>query len=413
MARLSSALTLRGRSLLTAGVALLLCGIALGFRDITRIGVLVGALPLLASTLTASRRLQISATRSVTPGRVHVDETCDVVLTVTNTGRRMTPVIMAEEELDYALGDRPRFVIPAMGAGVRHQLRYRLRSTVRGRHHLGPLALRIKDPFDLTTRHRSVPGPGELIVLPRVVTLHDGDASGGTGHEGNVAQMIALHGEDDVSVRQYRDGDDLRRIHWPATARTGDLMVRQEDRPARRRAVILLDDRNATTAGPRSAGSFEWAVSAAASLANHFLAQGLTTHLVHAGERLSSPDAPETALEDTLEALALAERHAPEVFSRSVEEASDIASNGAFVAAIIAPLGGDVLGQVARVRAPGSRAVALVLDVGAPLVAGGPSALETAKALRDRGWSSIVVGNGLSVPQAWGLATTSMPVNRR
>ena len=190
-------------------------------------------------------------------------------------------------------------------------------------------------------------------------------------------------------------------------------MVRQEDRPARRRAVILLDDRNATTAGPRSAGSFEWAVSAAASLANHFLAQGLTTHLVHAGERLSSPDAPETALEDTLEALALAERHAPEVFSRSVEEASDIASNGAFVAAIIAPLGGDVLGQVARVRAPGSRAVALVLDVGAPLVAGGPSALETAKALRDRGWSSIVVGNGLSVPQAWGLATTSMPVNRR
>ena len=129
MARLSSALTLRGRSLLTAGVALLLCGIALGFRDITRIGVLVGALPLLASTLTASRRLQISATRSVTPGRVHVDETCDVVLTVTNTGRRMTPVIMAEEELDYALGDRPRFVIPAMGAGVRHQLRYRLRST--------------------------------------------------------------------------------------------------------------------------------------------------------------------------------------------------------------------------------------------------------------------------------------------
>ena len=199
MARLSSALTLRGRSLLTAGVALLLCGIALGFRDITRIGVLVGALPLLASTLTASRRLQISATRSVTPGRVHVDETCDVVLTVTNTGRRMTPVIMAEEELDYALGDRPRFVIPAMGAGVRHQLRYRLRSTVRGRHYLGPLALRVKDPFDLTTRHRSVPGPGELIVLPRVVTLHDGDASGGTGHEGNVAQLIALHGEDYVS----------------------------------------------------------------------------------------------------------------------------------------------------------------------------------------------------------------------
>ena len=44
-----------------------------------------------------------------------------------------------------------------------------------------------------------------------------------------------------MTIREYRDGDDLRRIHWPATARTGDLMVRQEDRPAKRRAVVLLD----------------------------------------------------------------------------------------------------------------------------------------------------------------------------
>ena len=56
--------------------------------------------------------------------------------------------------------------------------------------------------------------------------------------------MVALHGEDDQTVREYRDGDDLRRIHWPATARTGELMVRQEDRPAKRRAVVVLDSRS-------------------------------------------------------------------------------------------------------------------------------------------------------------------------
>ena len=40
----------------------------------------------------------------------------------------------------------------------------------------------------------------------------------GVGAEGAIPHMVALHGEDDVSIREYRDGDDLRRIHWPATA---------------------------------------------------------------------------------------------------------------------------------------------------------------------------------------------------
>ena len=72
---------------------------------------------------------------------------------ITNPGTRTTPIMMAEEQLDYALGDRPRFVIPRMGAGVSHQLHYRVRCSVRGRHQLGPLGLRIKDPFELTIRH--------------------------------------------------------------------------------------------------------------------------------------------------------------------------------------------------------------------------------------------------------------------
>ena len=81
-------------------------------------------------------------------------------------------------------------------------------------------------------------------MLPRIEPLVGGRPPGnGVGAEGEIPFMVALHGEDDQSIREYRDGDDLRRIHWPATARTGDLMVRQEDRPARRRAMILLDPR--------------------------------------------------------------------------------------------------------------------------------------------------------------------------
>ncbi|OLP72781.1 hypothetical protein BJM39_09955 [Salmonella enterica subsp. enterica serovar Javiana] len=109
---------------------------------------------------------------------------------------------------------------------------------MRGRHRLGPLGVRLRDPFGLSTRVAAISGSSDILVLPRILPLGGGQPPGsGVGAEGAIPHMVALHGEDDVSIRSYRDGDDLRRIHWPATAKTGELMVRQEDRPARRRAA--------------------------------------------------------------------------------------------------------------------------------------------------------------------------------
>ena len=86
-----------------------------------------------------------------------------------------------------------------------------------------------------------------------------------SGRRASIPHMVALHGEDDVTIREYRDGDDLRRIHWPATARTGDLMVRQEDRPAQRRAVVVLDPRAVGHGGLRAQQLVRVGVTAAAS----------------------------------------------------------------------------------------------------------------------------------------------------
>ena len=151
----------------------------------------------------------------------------------TPTARR-TPMLMAEERLDYALGDRPRFVA-ARAAPRRACRRCTTRSarTLRGRHRLGPLGVRVRDPFGLTTRIAPCcRGPPRSSCCPRSCPLGGGHPPGsGVGAEGAIPHMVALHGEDDVPIREYRDGDDLRRIHWPATARTGELMVRQEDRP--------------------------------------------------------------------------------------------------------------------------------------------------------------------------------------
>ena len=123
------------------------------------------------------------------------------------------------------------------------------------------------------------------------------------GSEGEL-HLIALHGEDDVTIREYRDGDDLRRIHWPATARTGDLMVRQEDRPAQRRAVVLLDPVDAH-GGSGATGSFEWAVSACASIAAHLCESGYAVHLVCPETVDSGRVADTLQIDEILDVLAI------------------------------------------------------------------------------------------------------------
>ena len=100
-------------------------------------------------------------------------------------------------------------------------------------------------------------------------------AGRGEGH----AAYAAAAGEEDIGVREYRHGDDLRRIHWRATAHHGELMVRREEHTWHSQCTILLDSRAGAHRGTGPAASYEWAVSAAASAAVHLLNQGYLVRL--------------------------------------------------------------------------------------------------------------------------------------
>ena len=124
--------------------------------------------------------------------------------------------------------------------------------------------------------------------------------------------------EDDVGVREYRIGDDLRRIHWPSTARTGETMVRQDEEPSRRRALVILDDRAAVHAGTGSGGSFEWSVTAVASVVSLLLGERFEVHL-----SFSSDDTgrvvPVESLDQALDRLA-AVQPSPGTSARGIVE---------------------------------------------------------------------------------------------
>lgn len=407
MRALSAVLTQRGSAFLTAGIILLLAGLLMGQPDLTRIGALLLALLGGVFLLGRLRPSRFSVTRTSNPPRLTVDEPTLVTATLVNDGSRPSTVALAEEGLDAALGDRPRFVIPSTPAGNVREIEYLLRPRVRGVHELGPLRVWLRDPFGLTNTPRPTVGTGSVLVAPRVHPLVTHRPLGrGVGAEGSIPHQVALHGEDDQSIREYREGDDLRRIHWPATARTGAIMVRQEDRPARRRAVLLLDSRRSAHDVPRGARSsplFEWSVTMAASIAGHVQDQGYAVHLLTADPTVDSGVHRDDDLDGMLDTLARVGLGPDDGFGQVLRLAHSLAHDGGLLVALTPGLPEADARAMAILRGAGSTGLAFV-GVGGPAEQD-RRARTTAAILSGSGWRAVEVRHGQTPMEAWSAAT--------
>lgn len=392
-------LTSRGKIFLALGAVLAAAGMLLGYEDVTRVGLVLVALPLLMLLLMPRRTPRMAVHRESDPDRLTPEERGAVEVRFANVGPR-TPVYLAEEHLDYQLGDRPRFILPRMDQGEERRLRYSVRSRHRGAYALGPIVLRQRDPFGLTFRTLQLSSRTEILVLPRIVALGEGRVRGSSrGSEGEMPQMVALHGEDDVSIRTYRDGDELRRVHWPATAHRGELMVRQEDRPARRRALLLLDSRSDAHPGSGTRASYEWAVSAVASVARHLVADGFVVHLLTDSTMREGTADHQIDLNTMLDALARVQPEEDSRLDRLAGAASPFTAGGVLLIAAVVAHDEEGLRALASVRQPGSRALAFVLD---PARFGGTASSETTtRVLADAGWRTVVCGPHTDIAHAW------------
>lgn len=409
-------MTVRGRLFAGTGVVIALAGMVLGLYDLTKVGVLLVMLPVLASLL-VRRDLKIEVHRSLTPSRMPIDGHSDITLSVRNSGRRSSPLLRGEEGLGYALGDRPHVLIPGLDADEHRQLTYRVRSHLRGHHPIGPLTVRTTDPFGLATRAATVPGENALVVLPRIVPLTPvRGVPAGSGGESSSSPRMALHGEDDVGVREYRIGDDLRRIHWPSTARTGETMVRQDEEPSRRRALVVLDDRAAVHAGIGDGGSFEWSVTAVASVVTLLLGERFEVHLYLSSDETGRV-VPVDGVDQALDRLA-AVQPAPTTSAQGIVEALDDFSQhgGGLVVAVLGALD-ELSADLCAART--SHGVALVVSGGdtAPRTGGAvdggtasTSPAETSERLALGGWRTLVVQPGDRLPLLWEQLTAGRMV---
>ncbi|GAA0942400.1 DUF58 domain-containing protein [Nonomuraea longicatena] len=396
------ALTSRGRSFVAAGVAALLMALFLGEQDLLRIGVLVTALPLLAALVVARTRYRLSCARRLDPVRGEVGGEATVTLRLENVTRLPTGLLLIEDTVPYALGVRPRFVLDRVEARGVREIAYRVRSDLRGRFTIGPLSVRITDPFGLVELTRAFSISDTLTVTPQVHALPHIRLSGEwTGGGDSRTRSVAAAGDDDVAPREYRQGDDLRRVHWRSTARRGELMVRREEQQWQSRGALLLDTRRSAHRGEGPRSSFEVAVSAAASIGTHLAHEGLGLRLVtDQGREHLADSGLGGSLLDTLAVI----KNSP---ARSLEIGVSALRQGTGDGLLVAVLGAidpEEARDLARLRHSGITGVAVLLDVqtwdGAE-----PGTDERHRAvqtlLADYGWRVVRLPAGLPVSSVW------------
>jgi uncharacterized protein (DUF58 family) len=397
-----SALTVRGRAFLAAGGTAIACAMVLGHEELVRIGALLALLPLVTAFFVGRSRYRMGLVRTVSPTQVVAGQQARVQLELSNDGGVPTGLLLLEDQIPYLLGSRPRFIVDRMGPKWKRTVGYLVRSEVRGKYPVGPMRVRVSDPFGLVELDRTFQSTSTLVVTPRVTPLPPIPLSGAwTGSGDNRPRAFASGSAEDVTVREYRRGDDLRRVHWRSSAHAGELMVRREEQPWQSRATLLLDNRMIAHRGAGASASFELAVSIAASVGVHLVQRGFSVRLVTATGVESSAGWHEhgvaaTETDPLLESLAVVTEQGRSHLD--LKWLHDVGHSGLLIA-VLGAVGDYDRPALNRIRHSASSSLALVVDVGAWTGASSPP--EGLAWLTSSGWRAAPVGPRDPIGSAW------------
>ena len=298
-------MTRRGRSVLALGVVVYFAAWIFGSRALYPVATgLVFAVALAVGWVRLSTRpphvRRHGAARDVVEGDdVRVD------LVVESTGSIPPPTLVAHERPGRL--DERRVELHHVG-GRRFAGGYELRAVPRGRYAFQTVRLTIEDPFALAHADLEQGEPQALVVYPRLVSLERLFSEGGAhAQDGRRLLLRRPTGFELHSVREYIEGESLRKVHWPTTARSGRLMVKElEDAPRDEVAVLLDGDARSGTDR-----SFDVAVRAAGSvLQAHVRRRRRCALVVNSAAREVQAVTSESDWRRALEVLAGAERDA-------------------------------------------------------------------------------------------------------
>lgn len=285
---------------LIGAILMLLLALALDF------GLLAYAMYALLGVIALSRwfadswSANLMATRETNRDRVEVGESVAVVIRLANRGWLPIPWLLLEDLLPRAamvfnppnlqtLGRRLQLV-SFRGKGQKTLL-YQLQCHRRGYYQIGPLVAETGDVFGLYRRYRILSEPSYLLALPKVIPLEGFDIAS-RRPIGEVRMSHRLY-EDPTriaGVRAYQAGDSLNRIHWGATASTGQLHSKVYEASTIVGATLLLDFHESSFNPKHEPVRSELAVTTVASISGAVCEMGqqvgLITNARDAAERV-------------------------------------------------------------------------------------------------------------------------------
>ncbi|MFO0699677.1 MAG: DUF58 domain-containing protein [Nitrospira sp.] len=261
------------------------------------------------------RRLEL---RRHAPDLLFINTSVTTALVVKNRKSRLTSFSLSLCDVSDDHSVSPLMEIRALAPGASRLLSYQLTPIRRGRLHLRGVRISTEFPFGLFTKRTFFPMEDMVVVCPELQPIHERLLRGlrTAGHEQSVHRRG--HGSELYNLRLYHAGDDSRSIHWPTTARTSQLTIRETEAEEQRRAIIHVP-----TSVPASHDAlFERAVSLAASLVQHLIHHGYSIQLRLGSERSSFGQGDTHRLE-LLRMLALCQRTAPTAESMRQDERPD------------------------------------------------------------------------------------------
>jgi uncharacterized protein (DUF58 family) len=354
------------------GVALTAAGYALGYREAAALGVTCLLATAVAVVWTLPRP-QLAAERRIAPRKVGRGDPADGIVTLTNTGTRTRRGLRATD----VCGDQPLTVdVPVLRSGEAHEVHYALPTGRRGLIPVGPLRLERTDPLGLSRRVRAYGAADTLIVRPRICllpVLPSGKAHHIEGPTSDTADdgSLTFH-----ALREYVLGDELRRVHWRSTARTGTLMVRQMVDVSLPHTTLVLDTR---ASAYEHEDDFELAVDSTASIAYAAARSNFPVSLVSETGPILRTDGSGNDAESLLDRLALISRSERTSAAAAFDDLEHHRGGGSLV--VVTGTGDmDGLAALGRVRRRFDRVTML-------RVGGGSAA------------APYVPGSGLDVPQ--------------
>ncbi len=266
--------TTRGWAALGAGIALIVLWVVFGERLMLGVGLFLvlaigGGIAYVRSTVP-----NVGVSRLLTPFQVHDGDRAIVEVTL-STSRRIPQAVVLDEV--SGLGTA-RFVADRVEPRVPMVARYEVLCRPRGVYTVGPAIVQVRDPLALSEAGGAAGKIDRLVVYPAVEDLEGLPL--GRGHDPTVntsrASFSHTGGEDFFTLREYQQGDDLRQVHWPSSAKRDELMIRQLETPWQTRALVLLDRRQAVYPDSEA---FEHAVRGVASVFRHLFRHGYTPTL--------------------------------------------------------------------------------------------------------------------------------------